>query len=140
MFMLLTAFVLLVMTACGTADTDENANGENQGNGSSEVVENEEEAVEEETETETEEQVEEQEGTQENASETDENVIREEAAYVGMADPHTIEVNTETETIALQILDVEGVNFEEIEENAHVVIEYYKNDEGQNVLTDIEVN
>lgn len=137
MLMLVTAIALLVMTACGTADTEDNANGDSQGNGTSEVVEENETAVEE-TETDTEEQVtEEEEGDQ--AAETEADVIREEAAYVGMADPHTIEVNTETDTIALQILEVEDVNFEEIEENAHVIIEYYENDEGQNILTDIEV-
>lgn len=123
-WMFLTALVLLVMTACGTADTEEHANGTDEGNGSSEVVE----------ETD-------QEGTDDGdqAEETDPELIKEEAAFVGMIDNHSIEVNTETETIVLQTLEVEDVDFGEIEENAHVLIEYFKNDDGQNVLTNIEI-
>lgn len=138
-WVLLTVMALLMMTACGTAETDDKANGTDEGNGSSEVVENNDEEVAEETETETdaddEGKVEEEEKATEKASET----IREEAAFVGVVDPHSIEVNTEFETIVLQTLDVQDVDFEAIEDNAHVIIEYYKNAEGQNILTKMEV-
>lgn len=129
-WVLLTALALLVMTACGTADTEDKTAGNDQKVETNQAEENavdetetDEEAVEEDTATET------------------EDVIVEEATYVGMADPHTIEVNTETDTISLQILDpgVQDVDFEAIEEDAHVTIEYHKEGE-QNILTGIEIH
>ncbi|TKC16312.1 hypothetical protein [Robertmurraya kyonggiensis] len=129
-WVLLTALALLVMTACGTADTEDKTTGDDQQVETNQAEENavdetetDEEAVEEDTATET------------------EDVIVEEATYVGMADPHTIEVNTETDTISLQILDpgVQDVDFEAIEEEAHVTIEYHKEGE-QNILTGIEIH
>ncbi|MEQ2527262.1 hypothetical protein EKG37_15875 [Robertmurraya yapensis] len=136
-WVLLTALALLVMTACGTADTEDKTTGDDQKVETNQAEEN---AVDE-TET-----VEEDTATDEKAVEEDtatesEDVIVEEATYVGMADPHTIEVNTETDTIALQILDpgVQDVDFEAIEEEAHVTIEYHKEGE-QNILTGIEIH
>ncbi|WP_449619799.1 hypothetical protein [Robertmurraya sp. Marseille-Q9965] len=129
-WVLVTALALLVMTACGAADTEDKTAGDGQKVETNQAEENavdetetDEEAVEEDTATET------------------EDVIVEEATYVGMADPHTIEVNTETDTISLQILDpgVQDVDFEAIEEDAHVTIEYHKEGE-QNILTGIEIH
>lgn len=136
LLMLLTAIALLMMTACGTADTDKKVNGSDEGNGSSEAVkDNEDEGVEDtDTDADKEEEVE-----KEQATETDVEKIREEAAFVGMIDNNSIEVNTEFETIVLRTSEVKNVDFGAIEENAHVIIEYYKNKEGQNILTDIEV-
>jgi hypothetical protein len=48
-------------------------------------------------------------------------------------------VNTEFKTLSLQIGEVKGVKWSEIEKNAHVIIEYYKNAQGQHVLTKIEI-
>lgn len=129
-WVLLTALALLVMTACGTADTEDKTTGDDQQVETNQAEEN---AVEE-TET-NEEAVEE-----DTATETEDAIV-EEATYVGMADPHTIEVNTETDTISLQILDpgVQDVDFEAIEEDAHVTIEYHKEGE-QNILTGIEIH
>lgn len=124
--MSLTALALLVMTACGTADTDDSANGADEGNGSSEVVEENDEVTE---------------GTdgEEATEEDDQEIIQDTGAYVGMADPHTIEVNTESNgTLSLQTGEVD-YDFESIEENAHVAIKYFENEHGQNVLTSIEV-
>jgi sporulation protein YlmC with PRC-barrel domain len=66
-------------------------------------------------------------------------VIREEAAYVGQIDANSIEVNTEFKTLALQIGEVKGVEWNSIPKNAKVIIEYYKNENGQSVLTKIEI-
>ncbi|MBM7663517.1 sporulation protein YlmC with PRC-barrel domain [Bacillus mesophilus] len=66
--------------------------------------------------------------------------IREEAAYVGQVDSNSIEVNTEFKTMTLQLGDeVKDVKWNTIEKNAHVIIEYHQNDEGQYILTKIEV-
>lgn len=128
--MSLTALALLVMTACGAADTEDNANGADEGNGSSEVVEENDEATE---------GTDGEEATEEEDAETDAEIIQDTGAYVGMADPHTIEVNSESNgTLSLQTGEVD-YDFESIEENAHVAIKYFENEHGQNVLTSIEV-
>ncbi|RFU70480.1 hypothetical protein D0469_05980 [Peribacillus saganii] len=67
------------------------------------------------------------------------NLIKTEAAYVGKIDNNSIEVNTEMETLMLQIGDVRNVDWEDIPKNARVLVSYYKNNNGQNVLTDIVV-
>lgn len=72
-------------------------------------------------------------------SETKKNVVREEAAYVGQVDSNSIEVNTEMKKLTLRTEQVKDVNWNKIEKNAHVIVEYYKNDKGQYVLTKIEV-
>lgn len=131
--MLLTVFALLVMTACGTADTDDSANGTDEGNGSSEVVEeNDGEEVEGSDEHEATEEV-------DPTTETEANIIQDTGAFGGMADPHTIEVATESNgVIALQTLEVE-YDFESVEQDAPVAIKYYENEHGQNILTSFEV-
>ncbi len=66
--------------------------------------------------------------------------IIEEASYVGQIDSNSIEVNTEFETLALQVGGVEGVDWSSIEKNAQVIIDYYENEKGQYILQSIEVN
>lgn len=136
--MLMTVFSLLVMTACGTADKDENANGSEEGNGTSQVEENNDDAA-----NDTENEPGDEEVTDGDATEDDVDmeIIKVEGSYTGLMDPHSIEVITEDEPLALQILDpaVADVKFEEIDANAHVIIEYYKNDVGQNILKNIDV-
>ncbi|MFZ3590596.1 hypothetical protein ACOI1C_15430 [Bacillus sp. DJP31] len=68
-----------------------------------------------------------------------EEVITEEAAYAGQIDSNSIEVNTESQTLALQIGEVKDVDWNSIEKDAPVVIEYYKNENGQHILTNIDV-
>lgn len=72
-------------------------------------------------------------------SETKKNVVREEAAFVGQVDSNSIEVNTEMKKLTLRTEQVKDVNWNKIEKNAQVIVEYYKNDKGQYVLTKIEV-
>lgn len=135
---LLTALALMVMTACGTTEKEENA-GQEQGNGSSEVVEENDGAVEEEPveeDTDGEEAVDEEDAS---TPVTNAEILQDTGAYVGMADPHTIEVNTESSgALALQIGEVE-YDFDSIKTNAEVAIKFYKNADGQNVLTEIKV-
>lgn len=63
--------------------------------------------------------------------------ISERGTYVGLMDPHSIEIMTDEGPIALQILDIEGVNFEEMPKNLSVTFQYYKTPEGQNILASI---
>ncbi|KAA0545409.1 hypothetical protein FZW96_18770 [Bacillus sp. BGMRC 2118] len=72
-------------------------------------------------------------------SETKNNTIRETAAYVGQIDANSIEVNTEMKKLTLRTEQVKDVKWNSIEKNARVIVEYYKNDQGQYVLTKIEV-
>lgn len=129
---LLTAVALLVITACGTGNDENQGAEENPDNETNEVVEenNETSHAGDDEEAETDEQV----------TEDDRAVIKEEATYTGMQDPHSIEVKTESDVLALQILDpgVADVDFEAIEPDTPVTIEYYQNEEGQNILTNIE--
>lgn len=136
LLMFMTVFALLVMTACGTADTDENANGSEEGNGTSEVIEE----NNEDTESEIEPADEEVTDGDAAAGEADSDVIRVEGSYTGLMDPHSIEVITEDEPLALQVLDpaVADVDFEAMEPNAPVIIEYVEEGE-QNILKSIEV-
>ncbi|MBM6618743.1 hypothetical protein [Bacillus suaedaesalsae] len=76
---------------------------------------------------------------EESKSEAKNNTIREEAAYVGQLDSNSIEVNTEMKKMTLRTEQVKDVNWSKIDKNAHVIVEYYKNDKGQYVLTKIEV-
>ncbi|WP_246946172.1 hypothetical protein [Bacillus pinisoli] len=66
-------------------------------------------------------------------------LVREEATYVGKVDSNSIEVNTEFKTLTLQIGKVKNVDWNSIEKNAHVIVEYYKNENNQYVLTNIEI-
>lgn len=61
-------------------------------------------------------------------------VLREEAAFVGLVDSNSIEVNTESRTMVLQISEVTDVDFESIETNAAVIIEYVEEANGQFTL------
>ncbi|PLS18530.1 hypothetical protein CVD28_05160 [Bacillus sp. M6-12] len=66
-------------------------------------------------------------------------IIKEEAAYSGQIDGNSIEVITDSETMALQLGEVEGIDWSSIEEKAPVIISYYKNNKGQNILTKFEI-
>ncbi|WP_246946169.1 hypothetical protein [Bacillus pinisoli] len=66
-------------------------------------------------------------------------LLKEEAAYVGQADPHSIEVHTETETLTLQIGKGIDMNWSSLEKNTPVTIEYFKNELGQYELVSIDV-
>lgn len=136
--MFMTVFSLLVITACGTADTDENANGSKEGNGTSQVEENNDGAAKDTENGSGDEAVSDGEATEDDG---DVEIITVEGSYTGLMDPHSIEVITEDEPLALQILDpsVADVDFEGMEPNVPVIIEYYKNDVGQNILKDIDV-
>ncbi|MBM7661371.1 sporulation protein YlmC with PRC-barrel domain [Bacillus mesophilus] len=67
-------------------------------------------------------------------------VITEKAAYVGQIDINSIEVNTEFETIALQVGEIKGIDWASIEKGEPITIEYYKNDAGQHILTNVTIN
>ncbi|MEC2077850.1 hypothetical protein [Metabacillus fastidiosus] len=64
-------------------------------------------------------------------------VISTEATYVGQVDTHTIEVTVDGEAINLQTTEID-VNLDEIEEGSQVMIAYYQNEDGQNILKSIE--
>ncbi|QOR64672.1 hypothetical protein IM538_12415 [Cytobacillus suaedae] len=77
--------------------------------------------------------------TENKQEETEKEIVREEAAYVGQVDVNSIEVNTESKTLTLQISEVSDVDWSNIPKNAHVIIEYYHNEKDQYMLTSIEV-
>lgn len=62
--------------------------------------------------------------------------VTAEGTFIGLADSHTIEVETEDETIALQILDFPDDDWGSIEMGTPITIEYYENENGQLILTD----
>ncbi|WML48737.1 hypothetical protein RCG23_00900 [Neobacillus sp. PS3-34] len=65
-------------------------------------------------------------------------VIKEDAEYVGQLDPNSIEVNTKTDKLILQVDKVQNVDWNSIEPNAAIEIEYYQNKDGQYILQSIE--
>lgn len=67
-------------------------------------------------------------------------VQKVEAAYVGQIDGNSIEVNTESKTMALQVGEITDVDWSLIEKGTPIVMEYYTNESGQNILTSITVN
>lgn len=147
LFLLTTIF----LTGCGTdvmqnssESTEENTIEEN-GTAT--------EANEETTETETEEpQVAGEEGTEEATSEetteeateetaeADQEIIEGlEAVYIGQADTHSIEVETtEQGSMIFQTLDTD-VDFDTIKDGSNVTIDYYVDENGQNILQNITV-
>lgn len=125
------------MTACG-AENNEKAN-ENETDLAEEVEETD---VEKDVDA-NEELVDEgnEEETDADEMDKDDKEITVKAIYIGLHDPHTIQVKTETEEIDLQILELDKeVDFEAIEMGTEVIITYYTNEYGQNVLTDIDFN
>lgn len=68
-----------------------------------------------------------------------EKVIKKEVTYVGLADPHTIEVQDGKDYLSLQI-DPDTMNeWGKIKENTKMTIEYYENEAGQNILKSYKV-
>ena len=141
--MFLILLMIGVLTACGnTSESPENTNTD-------EVNELEEE-VEEDSNPPAETETEESEGNEgqdesaepgesvpeENTGDHDVETVTEDVTYTGLADPHTIEVESEDGTIALQILDFMDDDWESIEMGIPMTIEYYKNEQDQFILTD----
>jgi len=61
-------------------------------------------------------------------------LIKKDVIYTGLADPHTIEVKDGEEYFTLQIAPDSTDEWEKIEEDTTVTIEYYENEQGQNIL------
>lgn len=60
-----------------------------------------------------------------------------EAIYIGQADSHSIEVETENGPLIIQTTKAE-INLDEINEETKVIIEYYLDENSQNILKDIK--
>lgn len=63
--------------------------------------------------------------------------IIEEAIFVGQIDANSIEVIINSEALALQIGGVAGVDWSSINKNSLVIVDYYENEKGQNMLQSI---
>jgi len=129
------------VSACGTAETKDNAknehtteektidstNKENDKNSSVDESENSSKTDEENGTS----------NTNENGSTTnveDLDLIKKDVIYTGLADPHTIEVKDGEEYLTLQIDPDTTDEWEKIAEDTTVTIEYYENEYGQNIL------
>jgi sporulation protein YlmC with PRC-barrel domain len=77
--------------------------------------------------------------TNQEDKETEKEVVKEEAAYVGLVDANSIQVNTESRELTLEIAEVAGVEWSSIAKNSQVIIEYYQNENDQYMLTSIKV-
>lgn len=66
-------------------------------------------------------------------------LLKEEVIFVGLADPHTIEVKTSEGYIALQVDPGLAEELGELSSDTPLTIEYYQNEHGQYVLTDYQV-
>ncbi|MBE4908426.1 hypothetical protein IMZ08_10195 [Bacillus luteolus] len=118
-FKMLPMLMIIVMTlaACGMGNDDSSGDAVEQAtpvNGAGEETENKQE-------------------------ETEKEMVREEGAYVGQVDANSIQVNTESQSLTLQTTEVTGVDWSSIVKNAHVIIEYYQNENDQYMLTSINV-
>ncbi|MCM3651498.1 hypothetical protein [Metabacillus litoralis] len=70
----------------------------------------------------------------------EQNIISIEATYIGLMDPHSIEVIIDHKPIAIQINEEQFPLFEQLKTNEQIYIEYYYNDETtQNILTKVEI-
>lgn len=67
-------------------------------------------------------------------------IIQKEVRFVGLADPHTIEVETEDGFMALQVDPRFSEKLEQLPGNTVMTIEYYQNEYGQYVLTNYKVD
>ncbi|WP_078431811.1 hypothetical protein [Metabacillus halosaccharovorans] len=154
MRMLAALFLLtsIFLAGCGTdvsqntnEPTEENAVEEKETTDNNEEVteteepqENTEEVTEEPTEEETTEGSTE-EGTAEENTEEPEIMKESEAIYIGQADTHSIEIETaDQETVIFQTLESD-VDFDSIKEGSKVNIDYYIDENGQNILKSIAV-
>lgn len=151
MRMLVALFLLtsLFLTGCGTdvmqnssESTEENTIEENE----TTTEANEETAGTEEPQVEGEEGTEEapseettEEATEEAAEGEQEIIEGLEAVYIGQADTHSIEVETtEQGSMIFQTLDTD-VDFDTIKDGSNVTIDYYVDENGQNILQNITV-
>ncbi|MGJ9458000.1 hypothetical protein [Oceanobacillus sp. CF4.6] len=155
-FLLVSALFLVVLTACGgTNENDEGTETETEESeadvteesAEQEDIENNEEAGTEDSapdddQDEASEPAEEEAEKEDDESENDDaatDTIKEEATYSGQGDPHTIEVETADETIALQIIEFMEDDWASLEPGTPMSIEYYKNEMGQLILVDYTV-
>lgn len=78
--------------------------------------------------------------SEEPVAEDEQKIIKElEAIYIGQVDTHSIEIQTtDQESMILQTLESE-VDFGSINEGSKVNIDYYTNENGQNILKSITV-
>ncbi|MGM0877226.1 MAG: hypothetical protein ACQEWV_21390 [Bacillota bacterium] len=71
----------------------------------------------------------------------DKKIISSQATYIGLMDPHTIEVIINNEPLAIQINEEQMKKLEPLQTNEQITIEYYYNEEtSQNILENIELN
>ncbi|MFC4023620.1 hypothetical protein ACFOUV_07265 [Oceanobacillus longus] len=153
-FLLVSALFLVVLAACGgTTENDEGTETEEskadvtEESAEQEDIENNEEAETEDftpadDQDEASESVEEEadeEGTESENGDAAQETIKEEATYSGQGDPHTIEVETADETIALQIIEFMDDDWASLEPGSPMTIEYYENEMGQLILVDYTV-
>jgi hypothetical protein len=70
----------------------------------------------------------------------EQNIISIEATYIGLMDPHTIEVIIDHKPTAIQINEEQLPLFEQLKTNEQIHIEYYYNEATtQNILTKVEM-
>lgn len=141
--LLIGILLISLITACGTNSTkDETPNNDTEKN-VSDTTEND-QATNENNNEENNESVKEEggtsdEGNQDGVKEESNNIIKKEVTYVGLADPHTIEVQDGNNYLSLQIDPNTMDEWGKIKENTKMTIEYYENEAGQNVLTSYKV-
>ncbi|MBO8172056.1 MAG: hypothetical protein H0Z33_09200 [Bacillaceae bacterium] len=121
--LLVVPFLILALAACGADDTTNDPAPEDQEQGQ----------VDEETDENTE-------GNEETAGseEGETEALQVSGTYVGLADNHTIEIETEEGPVAFQVPDELKADLEELQENDQVTVTYQENENGQKVLSQIE--
>jgi hypothetical protein len=68
-------------------------------------------------------------------------IISSQATYIGLIDPHTIEVIIDNKPIALQINEEQMKILEPLKTKELITIEYYYNEEtSQNILKKVEID
>lgn len=67
-------------------------------------------------------------------------IMQKEVRFVGLADPHTIEVETDEGFMALQVDPGFAEKLEGLASDTVLTIEYYQNEHGQYVLTNYKVH
>ncbi len=65
-------------------------------------------------------------------------IINDLGIYVGQADPHTVEIETNEGPKAFQLTDESKVQIEQLESNDEVKFNYFVNEKKQNILQSIE--
>lgn len=65
-------------------------------------------------------------------------IINDLGIYIGQADPHTVEIETNEGPKAFQLTDESKVQIEQLEPNDEVKFNYFVNEQKQNILQSIE--